>query len=474
MFETITQHYLETIRNNKAALIAFFNLMPKGGDIHHHYSGAVYAETYIDYVVEQNFWIHLQTLEIVENQPIDSFWVQFSELAQRGELAHYKLLLAHKWSIKNHYHTGVPNNQYFFNTFVHFDIAAQANFEKGLLELKNRAKLEHIYYLETIFLMPNYTIADMSALDGYPAILRELQSQKDISKTQETLSLIYNTILEPTHLQGFIKNYNSFIHTLHSQLELDDNTFIMRYQNYVLRNLDIIPFLLQCIAAFSSAQQSEWIVGVNIVGIEDEERALNDYWLHLQIFHFCAKLFPKVRYALHAGELTIGMTKPEELTWHIYEALQVAEAQRIGHGVSLPYETHCYDILALMRERKIPIEINLSSNEFILGIKDSEHPILMYHQAGVPIVICTDDAGILRINLAKEFVLLATRYPSINYLEIKQFVYNSIDFSFIPEPELKAGLRALLDKKFADFEQKNCWFISSLNGWVTNKCLRKN
>ena len=28
--------------------------MPKGGDLHHHYSGSVYAETYLEYVVDND------------------------------------------------------------------------------------------------------------------------------------------------------------------------------------------------------------------------------------------------------------------------------------------------------------------------------------------------------------------------------------------------------------------------------------
>jgi adenosine deaminase len=35
---------------NVAELNLFANLLPKGGDIHHHYSGAIYAETYLDWV----------------------------------------------------------------------------------------------------------------------------------------------------------------------------------------------------------------------------------------------------------------------------------------------------------------------------------------------------------------------------------------------------------------------------------------
>jgi hypothetical protein len=53
--------YFETIRNNAAELTAFFSQMPKGGDLHHHYSGSVYTETYINNAIENNFYINRST-----------------------------------------------------------------------------------------------------------------------------------------------------------------------------------------------------------------------------------------------------------------------------------------------------------------------------------------------------------------------------------------------------------------------------
>ncbi len=43
-----TAQFLESARNNPAALMDFLARMPKGGDLHQHLTGAVYAESYID------------------------------------------------------------------------------------------------------------------------------------------------------------------------------------------------------------------------------------------------------------------------------------------------------------------------------------------------------------------------------------------------------------------------------------------
>ncbi|TEB40558.1 adenosine deaminase, partial [Flavobacterium circumlabens] len=101
------------------------------------------------------------------------------------------------------------------------------------------------------------------------------------------------------------------------------------------------------------------------------------------------------------------------------DAIYVAGANRIGHGVDIAYEANSYDLLRYMAKNTIPIEINLTSNEFILKVKENRHPFSLYREFNVPIVISTDDAGILRTNMTEQYVLLAKRYPDVPYATIK-------------------------------------------------------
>ncbi|MGY0036379.1 hypothetical protein [Pedobacter sp. NJ-S-72] len=117
-------NYLEKIRNNPAKLTAFFSQMPKGGDLHHHYSGSVYAETFIDYIVEKDYFIHRETLEIAEKKPSnDRDWTRFSSLEKDGQSAEYKFRLLKKWSVKDYNNVSIPSDKQFFETFPSFDIA---------------------------------------------------------------------------------------------------------------------------------------------------------------------------------------------------------------------------------------------------------------------------------------------------------------------------------------------------------------
>jgi len=225
--------------------------------------------------------------------------------------------------------------------------------------------------------------------------------------------------------------------------------FMMRYQTYATRNNPPSVVFSALYSAFKAAKTSELIVDVNIVGPENGVVAIADYSLHMQMFAYLKKKFPGVNIALHAGELTLGMVRPKNLKFHISQAIDIAGAQRIGHGVDLPYETGAIDLLKRIKEKSV-VEINFTSNEFILGVKGRDHPYLIYSAYDVPIDICTDDSGVSRNNLSSEYVLLATRYKP-SYKTVKKYVYNSIKYSFLPESE-KGLLTNSLDVRFENFE----------------------
>jgi adenosine deaminase/adenosine deaminase CECR1 len=224
----------------------------------------------------------------------------------------------------------------------------------------------------------------------------------------------------------------------------------MRYQTYVVRLFSPSRVFSSMLAAFESAARGGKIVGVNIVGQESQMVSMRDYTLHMQMFRYLKKVYPKVNVAMHAGELALGDVPPEDLKYHIDQALNVAGAQRIGHGIDLAHETNAVGIMKTMRAKDIPVEINLTSNAFIEGVQGENHPITLYRKYGVPYVISTDDAGVTRHNLANEYVLFASRYKP-SYAEVKKASYNSIRYSFLPDSD-KQRLTRLLDARFARFE----------------------
>ncbi|TRX35613.1 amidohydrolase family protein [Flavobacterium restrictum] len=443
--------YFEKIRNNEAELTAFFAQMPKGGDLHHHYSGAIYAEPLLEYAIAQNLYLNLETMQVEKEKQATGTWMQFSSLKSKGELETYKQQILHKWSVKDYNNVDYPSDKLFFESFDKFWAATKPTFKTGLLELKNRAIVENVNYIETqLSTIPCDMNTDDLAITS--SKLRELMLVKDEKALFRALDLVYDQLIA-RGANTYAATFNTeFINALHEELKMDDSRFTMRYQNFVLRFMEPIDLFKNLVIAFISANTDPLIVGVNIVSPEDGETSMKDYQLHMLLFKYCHAKFPNVKYALHAGELTLGLVPPEDLTWHINEAVYTAGANRIGHGVDLAYEKKPYDLLRYMTKNKIAVEMNLVSNEFILKVKENRHPILLYKDFGVPIVISSDDAGILRTNLTEQYVLLAKRYKSLSYADIKQFVYNSITYSFIKEKSVKNQLLKDLDKKFKDFE----------------------
>lgn len=447
--------YLNQIRNNPAKLTAFFSQMPKGGDLHHHYSGSVYAESYLSYAVEKDFFVNKETLRITQDTTgKGAEWTRLSDLAKNGLLDIYKAKLIQKWSVKDYNNVSYPSDKQFFESFSYFGPSSDHRVDSGLLELKKRAVGEKVSYIETMYAdVPCDEVTTAALSRQYDPRLATIQIQKNVKDCQALLDSLYKKIMGPEIIRCATAFNTDDIDKRHHNLRLDDADFIMRYQNVVVRNLEATALFKSLILAFESAERDSLIVGVNILSPEDNEVSMRDYWLHMQMFKYCHQKYPRVKYAMHAGELTLGLVKPEELTWHINAAVFDAGAFRIGHGVDMAYEKDSYRLLQYMKEKDIPVEINLYSNEFILKVKDRRHPITLYKEFGVPIVISTDDAGVLRSNLIEQYVLLANRYPEFSYADIKKIVYNSIRYAFIEEPGVKQQLVAKMDKDFARFEQ---------------------
>ncbi|MBP2282503.1 adenosine deaminase/adenosine deaminase CECR1 [Flavobacterium sp. CG_23.5] len=443
--------YFEKIRDNEAALTAFFSQMPKGGDLHHHYSGSIYAEPLLAHAISENFYLNIETMQVQKEKPSSGNWEQFTTLKSRGELDAYKQKIMQKWSVKDYNHVDYPSDKLFFESFMKFEPAIKGNFEQGLLELKNRALKENLSYIETqLSTIPCSMNTD--DLVKFNARLRQLAIRQDEKAILTSLDSLYNSLLKKD-APAYAKDFNTnFVTKMHNELKIDDARFTMRYQNFVLRFMEPVDLFKNLVIAFISADSSTLMAGVNIVSPEDGETSMKDYWLHMVMFKYCHSRFPNVKYSMHAGELTLGLVQPEDLTWHISAAVYTAGANRIGHGVDMAYEQNSYDLLQYMAKKDIPVEINLVSNEFILKVKENRHPLTLYKEFGVPIVISTDDAGILRTNMTEQYVLLAKRYKDITYADIKQFVYNSINYSFIKDASVKKDLLKNLNTRFKTFE----------------------
>lgn len=436
----------------------FFTKMPKGGDLHHHYSGSLYAETYLEWVKNKNWFIDTCSFKILKEQSTGTCKSITVDQLIANDALYRKLLTL--WSDKdfyNHSHDQLPPDSNFFNTFGYFSPISDQYMERGLNIIKQRALNENVTYIESMLSRVGINSSDYFNSDEAKALNLALRSTASQEQVDALLDKINVTFSNKQTFNDGVKQFITELEQRHSGI--DDENFMMRYQTYAVRVLDPLQVYTDLFSGYMAALNSPLIVGVNIVAPENNTVAINDYTLHMRMFNYLVKKYPQVHRSLHAGELTMGMVEPKELIFHIKQARDIAHAQRIGHGIDLPYETNSLDLLKNLKENAA-IEINLSSNEFILGVAGNAHPYSIYAAYGVPLVISTDDSGVSRDNLTHEYVLLASRYhPS--YTTIKKYVYNSIDYSFLSSED-KALARAQLDKKFVTFEREMNTFAKNL------------
>ena len=483
----------DSIKNNLAELRKFFAEMPKGGDLHNHLTGSAYAETYFEVACENNMYATKKRGKLYKNDTIPPKpYIQLSE--DMDDLHKVRMTLIDKWSIRNFqpYKCALGPDEYFFGEFGLFSAATdKENLKRYAHELKLRAKEENILYLEIMGTSPSVPSTAYLEKDEYDSKTKELKNLcVHYNKTDDAEGKIRKIIEEIiTKWEGF-EDIQSAVTTYINDITEIDNGFtdekgnekdspfdttsyhkddvLVRYQGYASRTKDPILVLAQLYIVHKAMLESDLIVGCNIVAAENSENSMIYYKAHMIMFDCLRKKLWEDRQidtdssvisipngintSLHAGELTIGLIRPEHLTYHIGDALLMGRANRIGHGVDMPFEHNKEYLLNYMASQKIPVEINLISNEFILGAQNDEHPFMIYKNAGVPLIICTDDPGILRTSLTEEYALAAYRY-NLSYDEIKQMSRNAIEYSFLPENK-KTELLKAFDDKIVVFENE--------------------
>jgi adenosine deaminase len=440
--EAATARYFASIKNDPSLLLAFLTEMPKGGDLHNHLSGAVYAESYLNWAAADGLCVTTAAMSITA-APCDAAAGRppASDVLRNSTLFNQAI---DAMSMR-HWNPMLNGHDHFFATFSKFGPTSSSRTDDMLAELAARAAAEHVSYLE---LMVN-TEGGIGGARGIAA-----GWDPDLPKLRDKLlGAGFRDAVVPaarTRLDEVESRMRTTLKCNAPQADPGCRT-TLRYIYQVSRASVPQAVFGQMLAGFEIASADPRVVSVNLVQPEDDPNAVRDFSLQMSMLDFLHALYPAVKLTLHAGELAEGLVPPETLRFHIRESIRVGHASRIGHGVDVMFED---DPLALLREmaaKKVLVEIALNSNDLILGVKGTRHPLRTYLKYGVPIALVTDDPGVSRSTLTLEY-RKAVEEQGLDYRALKASARNSIAYCFA-DAATKKRLAADLETAFQAFER---------------------
>jgi len=428
--EERTARYLDSVRKNPSLLLAFLEQMPKGGDLHNHMGGAIYAENWIDYAARDNLCVDRSTSNLLP-PPCDPACTTYSskpavQCAYGDHVLYNQLVDA--WSMRNWTPEQGSGHDHFFATFDKFHLASLNSVGDQLAEIAARAADDHLQYVELMMTADGNGAADLGSKLGW---------DDDFAKMREKLlagglkDVVAGT---RAHVDREEARKRQILHCEAPQAEPGCQVTV-HYLYQVLRGLPREKVFAQILLGFELVQADPRFVGLNLVMPEDWYVPMHDFHLHTQMLDMLHGRYPKVHISLHAGELAMGLVPPEGLRFHIRESIEHGHAERIGHGVSVMEEHDAPGLLKQMAQRKVLVEICLTSNAGILGVEGAAHPLPTYMKYGVPVALATDDEGVSRSDMTHEYLRAVESY-GLSYAELKRMARQSLEHSFVPGESL--------------------------------------
>ena len=442
--EQRTARAFEAARANPLELRAFLVAMPKGADLHNHIYGAIYAETWIRDGAEDHLCVNLAKLAFFKSQAMtDSVPPQpvcgegNVPAAQAFTDQHLYDALIDSFSMRGFVPTpGTTAHDHFFDSFARFgpNIDESRHLGEWLDELATRAAAQNEQYLELMH-TPDFRHAAALAKElGWPD---PGDSPAAFSKLRDEL-LAHGLREEVATASAALDQAEKVRRQRESCGQQDEAPACrlqIRFLYQILRRFPKEQVFAQTLLGFETASADPRFVGINMVMPEDGYISMSDYALQTKMVGFLHALYPKVHITLHAGEIAPGLVTYEGLCCHVRLAVEEGHAERIGHGVDVMYENRPYDLLKEMAAKHVMVEINLTSNDVILGVSGKNHPFPIYRKFGVPVALSTDDEGVSRIDLTHEYVRAAETY-ALSYDDLKQMVRASLEHSFLPGASL--------------------------------------
>lgn len=421
--------WFRTFKQNadEKAVHSFLVAMPKGGDLHHHLSGAGLSEWWFELASDHNknggyhyytkvLFSHCEGYGSNEFGPVPQYmmfhtvsghtWSSLND-CQKSEYERLdKLTAEQKVAFQNSIRLDKPHegrNEFFERHWRRLgEMTANPTLMANIL-LKNMQAYaqENVQYLET-----QVNLQRATRSDGTPY------------SPEEALA-IYEAMLRSEEAMA-------------TGVEV-------RFQYALLRFLPNAEQQLRWIYQFVDSHRQRY-VGINMVGREDNDKG---YPLRfLSTLREMRKRYPRIPLAIHAGE-------SDEPNYHVRDTLLIG-ADRIGHGFNTITDP---ETLLLMRNGPYLIESNLISNLLLEYVNNfNQHPFPEYLRLGIPVALSTDDRGMWDSTLSDEFFIAVTQF-NLSWDELILLMKNSIGHSFLA-PSDKVMQLERLEQRIAAFVDK--------------------
>lgn len=453
--EAVVDTYMEGLRSRDDLLVPLLRAMPKGGDLHSHTSGAITMEKLLQWGAEDGACVNPTTM--VASLPVSGACAADAvPLAAYPVGSPFYVQVLSAWSMHLFNSPLLDAHQHFFDAFAKYGAIQQASRNDDIYaDILSKAGRQNQLYVELIQGFGAGTGGNLAT-----AVFQPTDVWDRDTLLRRRAQILASPQLMPA-LQAQAESLASFLAGARALMRCDSAApdpgcdVELRLQVSANRTASRVSVFGQWVWAYELAQLVPQITGVNLVSPEEHPNSLqyyDDEMFALGVLDDLNDATPgrkRVHVSLHAGELIPQVVpNPRDLTFHIRRAVELAHAERIGHGVDILGETDGDgpdDLFADLRAANVMIEICLTSNRTLLGSAGMDHPLNRYREEGVPVALATDDQGILRNDITEEYRLAFSQH-GLGYRDLKVAVRASIEHSFLEGESLwRANAEATLD-----------------------------
>lgn len=434
--EARAENYFESVRKDPNLLLPFLREMPKGGDLHIHLTGSIYAESFIQWSSANGDCVDPKAFSISAGPCVAPAVPVANALTEQG--LYNKIVDA--ISMRNWQLSGQSGHDHFFDTFGKFAAATYTTEDKMLAESASRAASQREVYQELMMTPTSHDLDTLAKSVGWDDNFSRMQQKLMADGLPQILATATQQLAAAEAGRDKILNCDSPAADPGCQVE---QRFLAQVPRGKAKEVVFAQMLANFLLAGADPKlvpPAPHIIGLNLVMAEDWYVPVHDFSLHMRMLAYLHEQYPQVHIALHAGELVEGLVPPGDLQFHVRDSVEIGHAERIGHGVDVMNETRPFELLKEMADHNVMVEICLTSNDVILGVSGRQHPLSEYLRAGVPVALATDDEGVARSDITHEY-LRGAEDQNLSYGQLKKMARTSLEHAFVGGPGLWSNAR---------------------------------